>query len=476
MRLAWDNKADVAVVTAGSEKASLPGSNVQHPFLSRKWHTAAGIKSSYIVFDMGQSFDCNTLAVLGTNLTSAATARLRASTSVGFDSDVKLDTRKMSGLVKDGYAAIYKAFKRPYLSLPGIAGNYASTPDSVAVDQVRDIRMKVKLDDWTAAAVQTLAAKRVATGDQRSWQFSVDVDATLRFTFSQDGIATSTRSSTAALPAADGAWIWTRVTLDPNDGAGNHVVKFYYSHDYDPTDDSGTWTQLGATVTTAGVIAVFNSNAPLEIGSINLGTTNLATGDLQYAQFRSGINGPVVAVFDPASLSGGETQVASVTGETWSINQVGNPKARIGVEDPVSARFWRLDLEDATLADNLRIGRVFIGPSWDSDDTLTYGSQVATVDPSEITKSRGGQNFADVQPQYRVLEFALDWMTEAQAFGSAFAMARANGRVKDLLAIPFKNGAYVSEQSVWGLAKVSEPVKRRRLGIFQQKFRIEESL
>jgi hypothetical protein len=57
-----------------------------------------------------------------------------------------------------------------YLYLPGVVSNYASAPDSAALDIVGDIdlRVKVALDDWTPAAQTALVAKDVVTGSQRS--------------------------------------------------------------------------------------------------------------------------------------------------------------------------------------------------------------------------------------------------------------------------------------------------------------------
>jgi hypothetical protein len=109
MLIAWDNMADAATVSAGSQVASLPGSNVQDPQISRKWCTAAGVVSSYLLFDMGSAIAASVLAALGTNLTPSATVRVRASTSdaTAASGDL-LDTTTLAAGVKTGYGAIYK--------------------------------------------------------------------------------------------------------------------------------------------------------------------------------------------------------------------------------------------------------------------------------------------------------------------------------------------------------------------------------
>jgi hypothetical protein len=254
MRLAWDNKFDAATLTGvGSEIATLPGINVQKVHLSQKWYTQAAINSSFLLFDLGAALTLDTIGVFGTNLTSAATYRLRCS----------------------------------------------ANPDGV----------------------------------------------------------------TAAI--------------------------------YD-----------------SGVIAA-----------------GVKTGFGQLIQSWAGAN----------------------------------------------ARYWRLDLADASL-NQLQIGRVFGGPSWQISSALLWGWGLTVMDDSAVAKSRGGQSFSDSLPKYRALEFTLDYLSEAQIYDNAFALARANGRVKDVLAIPFEAGAYVSEQAVWGLVRVSTPLVHRLTRCFRQQFRIEERL
>lgn len=255
MILAWDNKADAAMLSTDSELASLPASNVQQPHVSRKWHTAAGVKSAYLLMDMGASVSCGVAALLGTNLTSAATLRLRGSDSdpTGVTGE-EYDTGTISAGVVSGYGEAYKSF----------------------------------------------------------------------------------------------------------------------------TD--------------------------------------------------------------------------------------------------AAARYWRLDLADATVPSNLQIGRVFLGPKWSPSVNQEFGWSVVSVDSSDLDESYGKQEYADEKPQQRVIQFTFNWMNEAEMYGNAFALARANGRVRDVLAIHDIAGAYLSQQAVWGLVQASEPLIHERAKIYRTKFTIKERL
>ena len=104
-----------------------------------------------------------------------------------------------------------------------------------------------------------------------------------------------------------------RGTLDVDDGAGNRVYKFY-------TSTTGrTWTQLGATVTTAGTTSIFDGTRIVTIGADSAGTGSLAAGKCYAAQVRASIDGAAVANFDPRRYTGGTTFTAP-TGEVWTLN------------------------------------------------------------------------------------------------------------------------------------------------------------
>lgn len=140
-----------------------------------------------------------------------------------------------------------------------------------------------------------------------------------------------------------------------------------------------------------------------------------------------------------------------------------------------SARYWRLDVADASL-EALLVGRLFLGPKWEPSVNMQIGWHLASEDPSVNRKSYGGQLYSDVRPQQRVLEFTLDFLEEAEMYTNAMALARAQGITGDVLVIPDISGTYLSEQAVYGPCRAAQPIVERDLGIFRQKYIIEERL
>jgi len=215
---------------------------------------------------------------------------------------------------------------RNFLSLPGTAGNYASSPDAAPLDIVGDIdlRKEVSVDDYTSS-LQTFISKYQQTGNQRSYLFDNTATGFFRLVWSTDGTLVFVATSTVAPNFVDGSRHFVRVTMDVDNGAAGRDIKFYTS------DDGVNWTQLGATVTQAGVTSINNSTANINIGTHDESTTAFLSGKAYRAQVLNGIDGPLVfdarfaqQVAGTLSFKESSTNAATVT-----INQSGSPQAEI---------------------------------------------------------------------------------------------------------------------------------------------------
>lgn len=156
-----------------------------------------------------------------------------------------------------------------------------------------DIRFDADMNSWCE---RDLCSRYAVTGNQRSWALGVEYDGTLSLWTSPDGTQ-GTRiqhTSTEPIPTQPGRRA-IRVTVDVDNGAGGHDVAFYTSDTI-----SGSWTQLGATVTTTGTTSLYSApSAPLELGGLLDGLNDQflsgCGGRLYAFELRSGIGGTVVA-------------------------------------------------------------------------------------------------------------------------------------------------------------------------------------
>jgi hypothetical protein len=77
IHFAYSNRVDTATITASSEVASLPASNVAQLWKSKVWRTT-GYASEWIKFNFGAAAAVRALALVGHNFTSGATVKIQA--------------------------------------------------------------------------------------------------------------------------------------------------------------------------------------------------------------------------------------------------------------------------------------------------------------------------------------------------------------------------------------------------------------
>ena len=219
-----------------------------------------------------------------------------------------------------------------YLYLPGVASNNASTPDAAALQITGDIdlRVKVAMDDWTPSAVSTLIGRFAGSTTTGSYTFYLTTAGLLGFYHINSSGGATNRVSTVATGFSDGATKWVRVTLDVDNGSTQNEVKFFTSN------DGVTWTQLGTTVTLAGVINTNAGSVPVLVGTYN-STFEPSRGKFFRAQVLNGINGTVAfdANFENSITSLLQTSFteSSTNGATVTINRSGSTYRSAGVID-----------------------------------------------------------------------------------------------------------------------------------------------
>lgn len=234
--------------------------------------------------------------------------------------------------------------------------------DSAATSIVGDIDIRVDMEILSDAtktwAVGTfdVASKLEANDAARSWFLDVTT-GTPRFTWYPLGTVASQRSATAtaALPAPATGRKAIRVTLDVNNGAGGVDVKFYYA-----SDINGSWTQLGATVTTAGTSAILGGTAGTRIGG-GAASPSMTSAIVYKAEIRDGIGGTLVASPDFAAQ-----QLDGVPFESSTFADAqGNNWMMLGFPDAV--RIWYGD------TDIRFVGEICsLPPRWDVSGNDAY--------------------------------------------------------------------------------------------------------
>jgi len=219
-----------------------------------------------------------------------------------------------------------------YLYLPGVTGNFASTPDSNALDITGDIELELIWDtapDWSTNATQNgvFIGKDEAVG-QRSYGLR-QITGTKRVEFfsSNDGTTTTLRSFASDIPVGTNA---IKVTLDVDNGATQNVATLFTS-----TNQGASYAQLGAAIVNAGVTSIFASTSAVTIGQSAVSGSVSIPQSLRRAIIRNGIGGTTVfdADFTRGITSGAQTSFteSSSNAATVTINRATSGRKAVAV-------------------------------------------------------------------------------------------------------------------------------------------------
>lgn len=295
---------------------------------------------------------------------------------------------------------------QPYVYLPGANSNYLSVPDSAALDITGDLDLRVwcALDDWTPAAIQILIGKREV--NQIAYQMAIDTTGNVRLLWSTNGTVGILATSTAATGVADGTAKWVRATLDVDNGAAGYSVQFFLS------DNGTSWTQLGTTVTVAGVTSIFASTANLNVGARNSGGAEPAAGKFYRAQVLNGIGGTVVCDVNMSVLTSGTQTTfteSSSNAATVTVNRAtSGRKTVLVIRQPV----WLFGTDDyMDVSDNALL-------DFDATDTFTIVAVVrdwqSTAAGAAYVSKKNNESPGTSQAGYYLWRFATT------AYGQVF--------------------------------------------------------
>jgi len=328
------NVASVSITTIGSLRAS---GGFAYPVNGTIFRAQVldGIDGT-IIFDA----DFTAVSDLATSFTesspNAATVTINSTTGV--------DTNDPLLLMHTG---------TNYLYLPGIAGNYASLPDLAAQRPTGDLELVIRVSavDWTPSTTQRLLCSGANSIATLNYALSIQSSGALTFEryVSGGGAGTRFANSTVATGFADRSIGWIKATFDADNGSGGSDFNFYTAADQ--SSEPSSWTQLGTTVTVAGVTGAGNSNTSgIKIGTNPIDSTERLVGSVYRTIVRDGIGGTTQldANFTTNTNQSSFTELSS-NAATVTINRSTSGRKSVMVTRPV----WLFGTDDyLEIADN----------------------------------------------------------------------------------------------------------------------------
>lgn len=290
-----------------------------------------------------------------------------------------------------------------YLNLPGAASDYASTPDSAALDITGDIEIiaYVLADDYTPGTINTICAKWITTGNQRSYLLQILTNGILAISTSVAGTAGTiiVTGSTIAPGFTNGVGYWVKINVDVDNGAGGNTVTFSTSTNPANTAVASiAWEALGSPVINAGTTSIFDSTSGLEIGSHSSGTAAIFDGKIYRVLVYAGIGGTLKADFNANdAVTGAATVTSAATSEVYTLFGVATISGALDVISLTNGRFQYINV--ATTGGNYLMAvngsdkaRYYTGTVWAKDgDGAPYnitGVDSATCIAINVHKNR----------------------------------------------------------------------------------------
>jgi hypothetical protein len=115
------------------------------------------------------------------------------------------------------------------------------------------------------------------------------------------------------------------------------------------------------------------------------------------------------------------------------------PLAR-GDSMPIYARFWLIEMADPlNAAGYIDFGKLILSPAFQPSINISYGWSIEWIDPSVMTRARGGQVYADTRRSFRRLSLTFENQQSVEAFSRLYELDRTQGKTGPILAIVTPN-------------------------------------
>jgi hypothetical protein len=211
------------------------------------------------------------------------------------------------------YADVPRLYLRPAYGSNAQVASISSLDLSGDLDVRVDMHMKTTHPSgWSG-----IVAGRADNGGGYSWRLEVAPDRTVTLFWSDTGTPPANQATSTVPVVPMSARATLRVTLDVDNGAGGHDVKFYIGDE----GVNGTFTQVGPTITGAGTTTVANAAEPLIIGSPpDVSEVFALDADVYAFQLRDGIGGTAIVDTDFTAQVSGVSSFVDSTGLLWTIN------------------------------------------------------------------------------------------------------------------------------------------------------------
>lgn len=145
------------------------------------------------------------------------------------------------------------------------------------------------------------------------------------------------------------------------------------------------------------------------------------------------------------------------------------------LDAPAAARYLRIDLANSG-GSYVEAGRLVAGLRNRFEINFSFDWSIGYVDPSIVTKTRGGQTQVSREQSYRQASLKFDFLRPTDRFGFVQEADRLNGIKDDVLFIFDEDSTALPRDTIWGRVVDLSPVSQPFFDVYSKDYRIEERL
>lgn len=447
--LAWQNRADEAILSGGSWLSSLPITNMQNRQLQKVARTSnAALTSTRFDIDLQQGRPIGVLALVNHNIsvtgriqiTGAATAASLVNLFTTFTNDFSNDAwTKGNVSVTPNTTNVFAPDGSSTASqILGTATTEANVYRQISLPGTSTVTHNIYLQ---AGSTSAAAAKItwMTGGTTQTASCSIDL-----LTGTVSAITGTASSITAWSVDAGNGW-WLLTLSGTGTSAGNTVVRYEFE--------------------------VFGGKSIYAWGAFITQAEPRIYVSPYIDVWPDGIVVPELLEWEQDNFwLGTLTQEQRDQYQSPFINKM---------PEPDTAQYWRVEIFDVDNPDGyIEIGRLFLARGWTPAINYAYGADFGYQDITPVDRSLSGAEYFDIRPKFRVMKFGLEYIEDKDTYSFALDLQRVAGISGEVLIIP-DGGENLSRQpliSYLGRLNQLTPIAQTQPTAYNVSFEVKELL
>lgn len=142
------------------------------------------------------------------------------------------------------------------------------------------------------------------------------------------------------------------------------------------------------------------------------------------------------------------------------------------IPNEITAQYIYVEIDGAPISDDfIEIKRVFVGQAMSVKQGISRGAELGFISKTMVQESIGGVEYFDKKPLRRQYQFAIEHLTDDEAYNRVMELERLSDISEEVLLIPDSNDVlFGQKRNFLGRLSQLSPLKNPYLGMHQKGF------